>query len=77
MRSCVLSCMHVCTCASGLSSLKGFGKRSKGNSAGVKQIMWQGITVEKAVASANGFEMPRARAIAGLNFEHCRETIRQ
>jgi hypothetical protein len=57
--------------------LQGRLKRSIGDSAGIKQIIRQSITFERAVAQDNGFEFRRARAIASLNFGHSREAVKE
>ena len=51
-------------------------KRSIGGRAGIKQIIWQSIVFEKAVAQDNGFEFRGARAIASLNFKRSREAVK-
>ena len=56
--------------------LQGGLKRSIGDSAGIKQIIWYGIICEKAVAQDDRIEFLRARAIASRNCEHSRETSR-
>lgn len=53
------------------------GRVEAGHGAGIEQIIRQNITFKKAVVKDNGFEFPRARAIASLDCEHSRETIKE
>ena len=75
IRACMM--LHSCLYTRFMSQfLEEVWKRIICDSAGIKQIIWQSVTFEKVVAQDNGFDAPKANAIANLNFEHCRETIR-
>ena len=73
--------LHACLYTSCFMSeiLGEVWKRRVCDCAGIKLKIWLSITFEKSsrlVAQDNVFETPRARARASLNFEHCRETVR-